>query len=39
MGALKKTHLELRDITVEEFLDILRFEQRGKFAELPSDLL
>jgi len=39
MGAPTKTHLELRDIAVEEFLEMLRFEQRGKLAELPSELL
>ena len=39
MGALTKTHLELRDIAVEEFLEMLRFEQRSRISELPSELL
>ena len=39
VGAPTKTHLELRDIAVEEFLEMLRFEQRSKLAELPSELL
>ena len=33
------TYLEPRDIVVEEFLEMLRFEQRSKLAELPGDLL
>jgi len=39
MGAPKKTHLELRDIAVEEFLEMLRFDQRDRLAELPTELL
>ncbi len=35
----KKTHLELRDIAVEEFLEMLRFDPRDKLAELPTELL
>jgi hypothetical protein len=27
LGAPKKTHLELRDIAVEEFLEMLRFDR------------
>jgi len=33
-GSSTKTHLELRNIAVEEFLEMLRFEQRGKRADL-----
>jgi hypothetical protein len=39
VGALTKTHLELREIAVEEFLEMLRFDQRDKLAELPTELL
>jgi len=39
VGAPKKTHLELRDIAVEEFLEMLRFDQRDRLAELPAELL
>jgi hypothetical protein len=45
VGAPTKTHLEHRDIAVEEFLEMLRFDQRDKVAdlvcaaELPSELL
>ncbi len=39
VGAPTKTHLEHRDIAVEEFLEMLRFDQRDKLAELPSELL
>jgi len=39
VGAPTKTHLELRDIAVEEFLEMLRFEQRDRLAELPTELL
>jgi hypothetical protein len=35
LGAPTKTHLELRDIAVEEFLEMLRFDQRDRLAELP----
>jgi hypothetical protein len=39
VGAPKKTHLELRDIAVEELQEMLRFDQRDKLAELPTELL
>ena len=39
VGAPTKIHLEHRDIAVEEFLEMLRFDQRDKLAELPSELL
>jgi hypothetical protein len=39
VGAPTKTHLELRDIAVEEFLEMLRFDQRDRLAELPTELL
>jgi hypothetical protein len=35
VGALTKTHLEPGDIASEEFLEMLRFEQRDKVAEQP----
>ena len=38
MGAPTKIHLEHRDIAVEEILEMLRFEQQDKLAELPIDL-
>ncbi len=38
-GASTKIHLEHRDIAVEEFLEMLRFDQRDKLKELPSELL
>ncbi len=39
LGAPTKTHLEHRNIAVEEFLEMLRFDQRDKLAELPSEIL
>jgi hypothetical protein len=39
LGALKLTHLELRDAAVEDFLEMLRFQGRSKHAELPGGLL
>ena len=39
VGAPTKTHLELRDIAVEEFLEMLRFDQRDRLAELPTEVL
>ena len=39
LGALTKTHLELRDIAVEEFLEMLRFDQRERLADLSTELL
>ncbi len=33
-----KTHLELHQIGVEQFLEMLRFEQRSKLEELPVTL-
>jgi hypothetical protein len=39
VGAPTKVHLEHRDIAVEEFLAMLRFDHRGKLAELPSELM
>ena len=39
VGAPMKIHLEHRDIAVEEFLEMLRFDQRDKLAELPSEIL
>jgi len=39
VGAPTRTHLEPRDIAVEEFLEMLRFDQCEKLEELPSDLL
>jgi hypothetical protein len=38
MGAPDKTHLELHQIGVEQFLEMLRFEQRSKLEELPVTL-
>jgi hypothetical protein len=38
LGVPKRTRLELRDIAVNEFLEMLRFEQRGKLAELPTEV-
>jgi hypothetical protein len=32
------THPELHSVPVEQFLAMLRFEQRDKLAELPIDL-
>ena len=34
LGVPKQTHLELRDVAVEEFLEMLRFDQRDKVAEV-----
>jgi len=39
VGAPTKTHLEHRGIAVEEFLQMIRFDQRDKLAELPGELL
>jgi hypothetical protein len=33
-----RTHLELHQIGVEQFLEMLRFEQRSKLEELPVTL-
>ena len=38
VGAPTKIHPELRTLEVEQFLAMLRFEQRDKLAELPIDL-
>ncbi|MFC1921670.1 hypothetical protein ACFLY4_00130 [Chloroflexota bacterium] len=38
-GSPKRTHPELPSIPVEQFLAMLRFEQRDKLVELPGDLL
>lgn len=38
MGAPTKIHLEHRDIAVEEFLEMLRFDQLDNLLELPSIL-
>jgi len=38
-GAPTKTHLELCNLEVEQFLAMLRFEQRDKLEELPIDQL
>jgi hypothetical protein len=38
MGAPDSTHLELHQLSVEQFLEILRFEQRDKLEELPVTL-
>jgi hypothetical protein len=38
MGAPEKTHLELHQLGVEQFLEMLRFEQRGILEELPITL-
>jgi hypothetical protein len=37
--APKRTHPEPHSLAVEQFLAMLRFEQRGKLAELPDDLV
>jgi hypothetical protein len=37
-GSPKRTHPELPTLEVEQFLAMLRFEQRDKLAELPIDL-
>lgn len=39
LGALTKAHLELHDIAVEEFFELLRFDKRDKLSELPNELL
>ena len=39
VGVPTKTHLEHCDIAVEEFLEMLRFDQRDKLSELPGELL
>jgi len=39
LGTPTKTRLEHRGITVEEFLQMIRFDQRDKLAELPGELL
>ena len=38
LGPPTKIHLEPHQIGVEQFLEMLRFEQRGKLAELPITL-
>ena len=38
-GSPNRTHPEPPSIPVEQFLAMLRFEQRDKLAELPGDLL
>jgi hypothetical protein len=38
MGAPKKTHLELHQLGVEQYLEMLRFEQQGILKELPVTL-
>jgi hypothetical protein len=38
LGAPKKTHLELHQLGVEQFLEMLRFEQQGILKELPVTL-
>ena len=38
LGAPTKTHLEPLDIAVEEFLEMLRFDQRDRLAELSNKL-
>ena len=38
VGVLKRNHPEPPHTTVEQFLAILRFEQRGKLAELSGKL-
>lgn len=37
LGAPSKIHPEPQPMVVEQFLSMLRFEQRGKLAELPQD--
>jgi hypothetical protein len=37
MGAPSKTHPEPQSMVVEQFLSMLRFEHRGKLAELSQD--
>jgi hypothetical protein len=39
MGAPTKIHLEHHAISVQEFLEMLRFDQRDKLKGLPSELL
>ncbi|MGB6423230.1 MAG: hypothetical protein WBF05_15455 [Anaerolineales bacterium] len=39
LGTPTKTRLEHRGIAVEEFLQMIRFDQRDKLAELPGELL
>ena len=38
-GAPKRTHPEPHSLAVEQFLAMVRFEQRGKLAELPDELV
>ena len=38
-GAPKRTHPEPYSLAVEQFLAMVRFEQRSKLAELPGDLV
>jgi len=38
LGAPNETHLEPHQIGVEQFLEMLRFEQRSKLEELPVTL-
>ncbi len=37
-GSPKRTHPELLSVPVEQFLAMLRFEQRSKLADLTIDL-
>jgi len=38
VGAPDRTHLELHQLSVEQILEILRFEQRGILQVLPVTL-
>jgi hypothetical protein len=38
LGAPSRTHPEPHSVPVEQFLAMLRFDQRDKLAELPIDL-
>jgi len=39
LGAPKRVHPEPQSIPVEQFLAMLRCEQRNKLAELPGELV
>jgi hypothetical protein len=39
LGAPQRIHPEPHSLAVEQFLAMVRFEQRGKLAELPDDLV
>ena len=39
LGAPERTHPEPHSLAVEQFLVVVRFEQRSKLAELPSELV